>query len=598
MARNCTVNLEEQARWTRGVELALQMPFGSLTTLNLDTNIKQKTAELKEGAMAMRQVTTEAKKADRQIAKNVKAGRAQSTVNKFLAKERKAEAVAIKKSARETAAATRATERDAKAKFRSARASARLREREASLMSGIKKRQTTLREQQRANSFGGRVRAKGDAFAPVGAGLVIAAGITAGVAGIREATAASMEFSDTMTGLLSLGNNAQNFDKINAQVQDLSITSGKSVKEIAGAMFTLQSATSNLSQSIRDDLLKESIELSKANGTELEPTLNALTTTYQIYGKEVKNVADLQNKLQLTQQRGKLTFQDLATFLPDVASAAQAMGFSLNEVNAALTVATVKGGRTDKTFTGLRNVFLRLEEAQKKGITLTGSFADKIEQLQKVDKLKLLDIFGAESIAVINNLVKGAGQFNIELEKTRDIRGDIAAQTLAARLNNDPFFAASEDARRKEQVSEALKRDPKAVSKSATLEIVSTAIKSSLANLIVDDFDKRNLIPGFFQFDQLRKLGTEEGAFGEFKKAGNLLETSRDKDRLAFGNAALESAGLADDRQAIRELSGQQGGVSPQIANLIDKLQKGVSESARAFDKGFQKRQQDSDVRK
>lgn len=32
MARNCEVNIEEMSKWTRGVELALQMPFGSLAT--------------------------------------------------------------------------------------------------------------------------------------------------------------------------------------------------------------------------------------------------------------------------------------------------------------------------------------------------------------------------------------------------------------------------------------------------------------------------------------------------------------------------------------------------------------------------------------
>lgn len=32
MARDCVVGTEEMSKWTRGVELALQMPFGSLAT--------------------------------------------------------------------------------------------------------------------------------------------------------------------------------------------------------------------------------------------------------------------------------------------------------------------------------------------------------------------------------------------------------------------------------------------------------------------------------------------------------------------------------------------------------------------------------------
>lgn len=455
---------------------------------NIDSNLKEHASDAVDAARAERKLVGEVQKSDRALVKKLKSERAQATQRKKLnALDKKA--IANEKAlTRATTAAKKATERDARAKERSARASANLAAKEERLMSSVRSRQRNLRAQQRERSIGARSGRALSGAATTGGIAAVGIAATAAASGIRDASAEALGFADTMTALLSLGDNAKNFEKVKASVESLSISSGKSVKEISNAMFTLQSATANLSQSIRDDLLAESIELSKANGTELEPTLNALTTTYQIYGKEVKNVADLQNKLQLTQQRGKLTFQDLATFLPDVASAAQAMGFSLNEVNAALAVATVKGGRSDKTFTGLRNVFLRIEDAEKKGIKLTGKFSDKLEQLSNVDKNTLKELFGAESIAVINNLVAGTADFNKELEITKNIRGDIAAQTLAARAANDPFFALSESTKRKEQITAKMKRDPETAKIAADLKAQWEVYTTMMAGIFTGNF--------------------------------------------------------------------------------------------------------------
>lgn len=532
---------------------------------NVETNLKEHIAIAKEAVVVERKLISAINKEDRALVKKLKTERKQITEKKKLNALDKKVLAGEKALTRATNAAEKATERDARAKNKSAAASQRLADKEARLMSSVKKRQQALRRQQRDSSLGGRARrgVSGAAGLAVAAGSVIAVGaaVAGAAAGIREASAEALGFADTMTALLSLGDNAKNFDSVKRSVESLSISSGKSVQEIANAMFTMQSATANLSQSIRDDLLAESIELSKANGTQLEPTLNALTTTYQIYGKEVKNVADLQNKLQLTQQRGKLTFEDLATFLPGVASAAQAMGFSLNEVNAALAVATVKGGRSDKTFTGLRNVFLRIEDAEKKGIKLTGTFAEKLGQLSKVDKNTLKELFGAESIAVINNLVAGAADFNKELEITKNIRGDIAAQTLAGRAANDPFFKVSEDAKRKEQVTAALKRDPEMAKIATDFQAQFEVFKATLAGIATGNFGK-----GF----------GAAGRFAELSEEGRLTEV---------GNKALSTPGTMDDISAIQQIQGAEGGVSKNLEPVLLKLLDSINGNSHVLNK-------------
>ena len=156
-----------------------------------------------------------------------------------------------------------------------------------------------------------------------------------------------------------------------------------------------------------------------------------------------------------------------------------------------------------------------------------------------------------------------------QLEKTKNIQGDIAAQVLAQRKANDPFFNLSENEKRNQQIIDKMKRDPDIAQWGLDLKTGFELFKLAVTGLATGNLSA----PG--------DVGT---AFGEAKNDQRLMD---------IGNKALSSPGARDDIAAITELSGQQGGVSPQIANLIDKLQKGVSESARAFDKGFQKRQQD-----
>jgi len=542
---------------------------------NLNTNIKQKTAELKEGAMAMRQVTAEAQKADRQIDKNTKASRKQTTEKKKLVKVDKDLSKAEKQLARDTEKSLRAADRSAKATKRAAKAEENRRVKLELLNASLKRSSLRMAEQRKFDSFRGRA-GRGAKRAGRVAGTVGAAAFVAGATkGFRDASEEATNFSDSMTALLSLGDNAQNFEKVRKQVEDLSLSARMDVEDIARAMFTLESATANLSKGIREDLLAESIELARANGTELEPTLNALTTAYQIYGDEVESVADLQNKLQLTQQRGKMTFDDLAHFMPDVASAAQAMGISLDEVNASLAVATIKGGRSEKTFTGLRNVFLRMSDAEEKGIRLTGDFSDKLKQLQSVDKNILKDLFGAEAIAVINNLVQGAGQFNKELAMTKNIQGDISAETLENRKRFDPFFRASEEKKLQEQITKKQQRDESIAS-------ITTEISTFIQTLTVA---------------AARVAGDFSGAAGTGSERGEMERAVYLKDA---AKSALATPTKFDDVQAAATIDryGKKGNDISGMESILAKLNASIKGNSSTMDKVKQNSNQNSEVRK
>jgi len=281
-----------------------------------------------------------------------------------------------------------------------------------------------------------------------GAGFVGAGIVTAGLQNfmriLDRAGSSTAAFEDEMTGLLSLGDNVNRIAELKDEVLGMSNAWGISRGQISATLFDLQSGTANLSDAIRDDLMRSGLELHKLTGAELPTSLKALIKTYQIYREELGTVATAQNKLVYLGEQGYLTFQEMANLLPDVLPAAKAMGASLDEVFAALVTATQYGGRTEKTFTGVRNVFLRMSNAEREGIRLTGDFTEKMRQLARLgsgDKMKR--IFGDEAIAVASTLAERSGEVRNNLQAIANLPDDIVGRKLAKRMT-DPSYRFAE----------------------------------------------------------------------------------------------------------------------------------------------------------
>jgi TP901 family phage tail tape measure protein len=320
-------------------------------------------------------------------------------------------------------------------------------------------RQLATLDQQRARALEQVNKRQRRGNALIGTMTTRLAGLAAGGAAVglitrnfenlgRELQAASREvakFEAEMTELLSLGGNLQNLDAIKNQVVGLSNALGTSRQEIARTLFDLQSGTANLDQTVRDELLRSAVELNQVYGGELPTSLRNMVKVFQIFGESASDAATIQRRLAFTAEQGFLTFEEMAQQLPDVASAADAMGASLNEVLASLIVATQRGGKTEKTFTGVRNVFLRMSKAQKEGITLTGDFTDRLRQLNAAAENNpelLKKVFGDEALAAANNMLSAVDDIDSAIGKLSGRLPDLGDK-LATRFE-DAAFAVSE----------------------------------------------------------------------------------------------------------------------------------------------------------
>jgi len=422
-------------------------------TFNLDTNIKQKTAELKEGAMAMRKVTTEAQKADRQIDKNIKAGRKQSTVNKFLAKERKAEAAALKRSARETAAATRATERDAKAKVRSARASSRLADREAALMSRIRGRQSALRKQQRAGSLRGRAGAFGKQAYSGGRGIVAGAAAVA-VAGrlinnsFSESTAAAMELNDAMTPLVALGENAKNYKEVTAEINNMRTVFGVTADQASQLKFNIQSGGAALDKMTQDGIRNMTLLGNQVAGWDIDATSKLGTKTFNIYGKAVGSVSDVFNKFVVTGSDADATMNEMAIQMPELMAAAKGVGVGFDEVLASVITLTPSAGKASVAINQLRNMFMILKKAQLDGIITATIYKDQLKEFGKLPIGTQMQLMGRETLAASVVMTASTDKVTASMEKLKSATGNSLVEMKKLREDASEAFRITQQMKR------------------------------------------------------------------------------------------------------------------------------------------------------
>ena len=333
-------------------------------------------------------------------------------------------------------------------------------------------------------------------------------------AGLDETTAASGRLSREIRPLLSLGDNFNDIEGIRRRVLSASSGLGRGSKEVADAFFALQSGASNLSDTMRQDLFKSASDLAFLQNGDLAGSVNLLVKFYQNYGSEVKSVTSLTEKLFAAADRGALTLDELAKFGPDVAAAAKVMNVSLDELLGTLIVTTQQLGRNEKTFTGVRNIILRMSNAQREGINLTGKFTDKLQQLNRIDPNILKKIVGDEAIAAIAVAAGNAGAIADEVARLSGEAGQLRTKLNAIVRNKKQLAEINLAAAAQTQKNIIAGDASPAVNKFALLkadiasglaDTTSGAFTSSLrgiqsnvfaGGIVLEDLIKHN-IPGF-----------------------------------------------------------------------------------------------------
>lgn len=338
----------------------------------------------------------------------------------------------------------------------------KLAEEKRALRESLREKKMALKEQERMQKMQEAQSGSVNKLLGRGAwGAVMGVAGYAGVAGvsnmiqglsnsIENFTSKRTDLERTITPLASIGDNIGNLSSLRKEVVSLAASTGLSTDDVAGFLNDLESSTGNLKPEVVKQLKDEIVELTQVKGGNIGEMGQLMVSAWQIAGKELKNVNELQNKIAYTEEIGKAKISQLANYLPTVMNTADLLGININEILGTVAGGSLKTGNIEKLMTGLRNFLLIMEQAPSKGINLVGTYTQKLEQLNelfKTNKAGMIDLFDREVVDAAYQIVSNVDDVKNSIAKLDAMpsTGDIVADKLKSRLDDITSQAAMLD---------------------------------------------------------------------------------------------------------------------------------------------------------
>ena len=185
--------------------------------------------------------------------------------------------------------------------------------------------------------------------------------IAAAATALAVMTSANVEFERAMAKvgtMLSTANKSW-IDTYRKGILDLSQETGKSAKDIAGAMYEILSAAIPPRQAM--EILKGGSTLAVAGFVDLKDAINPIITTLNVYKMTSSDVGDITDKMFAALERGVFDMQQFSTQFGDIAATAKSAGVSFEELLAVISLLTRNGLQMNEAVTatqGLLKTFI------------------------------------------------------------------------------------------------------------------------------------------------------------------------------------------------------------------------------------------------
>lgn len=186
-------------------------------------------------------------------------------------------------------------------------------------------------------------------------------------------------------------------DKIKKEVRAISDATGRAQSEVANAMY--EALSSGIDESKVVDFTKSAITLSEAGFTDLGTSIDATTTILNAYGNKAFDVGKISDILVKTQDKGKITVDELAKSIGRVIPTAAAAGINVDQLGAAYSILTAKGMNARIATTNLEGMLSEL--------STTGSQVDKVLRMRTGKSFAQLSDEGV-NLGEVLSIVQGA----------------------------------------------------------------------------------------------------------------------------------------------------------------------------------------------
>ena len=247
---------------------------------------------------------------------------------------------------------------------------------------------------------------------------------------------ASMEFEDAMARVKSVCNaTTEEMQMMTAEARKMGETTRYTATEAAKAMENL--VRNGLSAEQATKALSSVLQLAQANAIGLDEAAVILTNTLNMFNLSVNEAARVNDVLSSTAANTATNVSELYDALANAAPVASVLGFSIEEVNAALGALAQRGVKGADAGTQLRMAFVKLtdptilkklkeyniniDEQTIKADGLAGTFR-KLYNAQ-LSMTQLVDIFSQKGAAGMANLLMAYQQFERVLNITENSMG-------------------------------------------------------------------------------------------------------------------------------------------------------------------------------
>lgn len=207
--------------------------------------------------------------------------------------------------------------------------------------------------------------------------------VALGAAAVKMAT----DFDNEMTRMQTLaGVTAEEVDSMRGSIMDLAGETGQAPKELAEAMFFIQSAGISGAEAV--EVLDRSARAAALGLGTTKDMADLLTGAMQIYGSETLSATSAMDIFAKGVENSKTDVDSFAESVISVIPQADALGVSFLDVNAALATMAATNSNMSENATQLRGLFTQLT-------TITPQFESKLSEVN-VSASALQDIMGEE----------------------------------------------------------------------------------------------------------------------------------------------------------------------------------------------------------
>lgn len=215
-------------------------------------------------------------------------------------------------------------------------------------------------------------------------------------------------------------------EQLQKDIRKISDMVGISQEEIAEGYY--QALSSGVQSKDVSDFVSSNVKLAKAGFTDMTTAIDATTTVLNAYRDKAYDVTKIHDILVKTQDKGKITVDELGHSLGQIIPTAATAGVNLDQLGAAYAILTSAGQPAERATT---NINTMLQE-----LSTTGTNADKAVRESTGKTFKQLMEDGKDLEFVLGKINDVAQKSGLELA---DVFGSVTAKKAVNQLFGSDF---------------------------------------------------------------------------------------------------------------------------------------------------------------